>query len=197
MLSQIKRFFAAVISKKNFGRLAHVVEISNKSFINFISGQVIEAIILGLLCFSGMLIFGFPYALLNALIIGIFNTIPYFGPWIGAVPPGLIILIVKPSYLLWYILYTVILQLLDGNILNPRIQGKQMNLSALWIMFAIFLFGGIFGFLGMVIGVPFFAVIYYFISAALNNGLHRQGKSTNTADYASPEDRPIINDQSK
>ena len=184
-------------TEERIQRVLLVGSITHEKTLHFITAQLLDSLIVAIVTYLFMTIFGFPYALLNALIIGIFNTIPYFGPWIGAVPPGLIILIVKPSYLLWYILYTVILQLLDGNILNPRIQGKQMNLSALWIMFAIFLFGGIFGFLGMVIGVPFFAVIYYFISAALNNGLHRQGKSTNTADYASPEDRPIINDQSK
>lgn len=184
-------------TEERIQRVLLVGAITHEKTLHFITAQLLDSLIVAVVTYLFMTIFGFPYALLNALIIGIFNTIPYFGPWIGAIPPGLIILIVKPSYLLWYILYMVILQLLDGNILNPRIQGKQMNLSALWIMFAIFLFGGIFGFLGMVIGVPFFAVIYYFISAALNNGLHRQGKSTNTADYASPEDRPIINDQIK
>lgn len=184
-------------TEERIQRVLLIGTITHEKTLHFITAQLLDSLIVAIVTYLFMTIFGFPYALLNALIIGIFNTIPYFGPWIGAVPPGLIILIVKPSYLLWYILYVVILQLLDGNILNPRIQGKQMNLSALWIMFAIFLFGGIFGFLGMVIGVPFFAVIYYFISAALNNGLHRQGKSTNTADYAPPEDRPIISDQTK
>ena len=110
-------------------------------------------------------------------------------------PPALIILIVKPSYFLWYLIFIVLLQQLDGNIIGPKIQGRQLGLSALWIMFAIFLFGGIFGFFGMVIGVPLFAVIYYFVTAAINNGLLRQGKSAKTADYAPPEAREIIENE--
>lgn len=178
-------------------KVIHVGAITHEKTLHYITAQLLDSLIVAIVTYLFMIIFGFPYALLNALIIGVFNTIPYFGPWIGAVPPGLIILLFKPSYLIWFILYVVVMQMLDGNILNPRIQGKQMQLSALWIMFALFLFGGIFGFLGMVFGVPLFAVIYYFVSAAVSDGLIKQGKSTNTADYASPEDRTIINDQSK
>jgi len=91
----------------------------------------------------------------------------------------------------------VVLEQIDGNIIGPRIQGKQLGLSALWIIFAIFLFGGLFGFVGMVLGVPIFAVIYYFLNAAINNGLNKQGKSANTLDYAPPEARQIIVEESK
>lgn len=198
LIAKCKMIISFLFKKEErINRVLLVGQVTHEKTLHFITAQLLDSLIVAIVTYLVMTIFGFPYALLNALIIGVFNTIPYFGPWIGAVPPGLIILIVKPSYLIWFILYVVVMQLLDGNILNPRIQGKQMKLSALWIMFAIFLFGGIFGFLGMVIGVPFFAVIYYFVSAALNKGLTMQGKSTETADYAPPEDRAIIDDQEK
>ena len=198
LIAKCKMIISFLFKKEErIDRVLLVGSVTHEKTLHFITAQLLDSLIVAVVTYLVMTIFGFPYALLNALIIGVFNTIPYFGPWIGAVPPGLIILIVKPSYLIWFILYVVVMQMIDGNIINPKIQGKQMQLSALWIMFAIFLFGGIFGFLGMVIGVPFFAVIYYFLSAALNKGLSKQGKSTETADYAPEKDRAIIDNQKK
>ena len=196
LIAQMKKVLNFIFKKEEqYRKVLNVGSVTHEKTLHFITARLVDSLIIAILAYVIMAVFEFPYALLNALIIGVFNTIPYFGSWIGAVPPALIILIVKPSYFLWYLIFIVLLQQLDGNIIGPKIQGRQLGLSALWIMFAIFLFGGIFGFFGMVIGVPLFAVIYYFVTAAINNGLLRQGKSAKTADYAPPEAREIIENE--
>ena len=193
IIAQCKKFLTFVIKNEDaYQRVLTVGQVTHEKTLHFITARLLDSSIVAVLAYIVMQIFGFPYALLNALIIGVFNTIPYFGPWIGAVPPAIIILIVKPSMFLGYCIFYVILQQLDGNLIGPAIQGKQLGLSALWIMFAIFLFGGLFGLFGMVIGVPLFAVIYYFVNAAVNNGLSKQGKSADTIDYATEEGREIL-----
>ncbi len=193
LIAQFKKVLNFIFKKEDrYQKVIIVGRITHEKTIHFLSARLLDSLIVAIIAYLFMLLFKMPYALLNALIIGLCNTIPYFGSWIGAVPPALILLIVKPSMLLPYFIFILLLEQLDGNVIGPLLQGRQLGLSALWIIFAIFLFGGLFGFIGMVIGVPFFAVIYYFLNAAINNGLLRQGKSIHTADYAPPEDRDII-----
>lgn len=123
------------------------------------------------------------YALLISVIIGITNIIPFFGPFIGAVPSAILIMVVSPLQALYFVIFIIILQQIDGNILGPKILGNSTGLSSFWVMFAILIFGGLFGFVGMAIGVPLFAVIYSIVSEYINHLLKKRGLSEDTNDY--------------
>ena len=129
--------------------------------------------IIGVLCYIGCLIFKFPSALLVSVIIGVTNVIPFFGPFIGAIPATLLILIQNPIKALWFVLFVLVLQQADGNIIGPKILGNTTGLSSFWVLFAILLFGGLWGFAGMIVGVPLFAVIYDVIKKLVIHGLRR------------------------
>ncbi len=193
LIAQVKKVLCFLFKKEaRYEKLITVGRVTHEKTLHFITARLLDSLIVAVITYLFMAIFRVPYPLISALTVGIFNTIPYFGSWLGAIPPAAIVLITKPKMLIPYLIFTLLLEQLDGNVIGPKIQGKQLGLSALWVIFAIFLFGGLFGVVGMVLGVPAFAVIYYFVNAAVNNGLHRQGKSTDTADYAVPEDREII-----
>ena len=152
-------------------------------FGGFISGKIIDSLIIGVLCFIGTSILGMPYAVLVSVIVGVFNVIPFFVPFIGSIPSALLILMVDPLKCLWFVIFIIVLQQFDGNILGPYILGGTTGLSAFWVIFAILTFGGLFGFIGMFVGVPVFAVIYTLISRGINKKLEKKGRSTATADY--------------
>lgn len=124
-----------------------------------------------------------PYSMLISVIIGVTNIIPFFGPFIGAVPCGLLILLADPLRCLYFVLFIVVLQQFDGNILGPKILGDSTGLSSFWVLFSILLFGGLLGFVGMVIGVPAFAVIYNLITQFINRRLEKKDLSTDTRLY--------------
>lgn len=146
---------------------------ADRMFGGFINGKILDSAIIGVLCYIGCMIFRFPNALLVSVIIGVTNVIPFFGPFIGAVPATLLILIEEPIKAVWFVLFVLVLQQLDGNIIGPRILGNVTGLSSFWVMFAILLFGGLWGFVGMLIGVPLFAVIYDVIKKLVTLGLAR------------------------
>ena len=135
-----------------------------------------------------MSIFNWPYAVLVSVIIGITNVIPFFGPFIGAVPATIIILTVSPIQSVYFVIFVFILQQFDGNILGPRILGETTGLSGFWVLFSILLFGGLFGFVGMVIGVPAFAVIYRLFSQFISWQLRKKNLPETTAVYDRTED---------
>ena len=149
------------------------VKYADRMFGGFINGKIMDSAIIGVLCYIGCLIFKFPSALLVSVIIGVTNVIPFFGPFIGAVPATLLILIQNPIKALWFVLFVLVLQQLDGNIIGPKILGNTTGLSSFWVLFAILLFGGLWGFVGMIVGVPLFAVIYDVIKKLVIHGLHR------------------------
>ena len=149
------------------------VQYADKMFGGFINGKILDSAIIGLLCYLVCVIVKFPSALLVSVIIGVTNVIPFFGPFIGAVPATLLILIQNPIKALWFVLFILILQQLDGNIIGPKILGNTTGLSSFWVLFAILLFGGLWGFVGMIIGVPLFAVIYDVIKKLVIHGLGR------------------------
>ena len=155
-------------------------------FGGFIKGKLIDSAIIGVLCFLGMTLFNMPYAPLISVIIGVFNIIPFFGPIIGAVPSALLILmsdITHPLTCVYFVLFIVVLQQFDGNILGPRILGEATGLSAFWVMFSILFFGGLFGFTGMVVGVPTFTLIYSFVAEISQTRLSRRALPADTAAY--------------
>ena len=146
---------------------------ADKMFGGFINGKILDSAIIGVLCYIACLIFKFPSALLVSVIIGVTNVIPFFGPFIGAVPATLLILIQNPIKALWFVLFVLVLQQVDGNIIGPKILGNTTGLSSFWVLFAILLFGGLWGFVGMIIGVPLFAVIYDVLKKFVFHGLRR------------------------
>ena len=151
---------------------------ADKMFGGFINGKILDSAIIGVLCYIACLIFKFPSALLVSVIIGVTNVIPFFGPFIGAIPATLLILIQNPIKALWFVLFVLVLQQVDGNIIGPKILGNTTGLSSFWVLFAILLFGGLWGFVGMIVGVPLFAVIYDVIKKLVIYGLQRNQELT-------------------
>ena len=149
------------------------IRYADQMFGGFINGKILDSAIIGVLCYIACLIFKFPSALLVSVIIGVTNVIPFFGPFIGAIPATLLILIQNPIKALWFVLFVLVLQQVDGNIIGPKILGNTTGLSSFWVLFAILLFGGLWGFVGMIIGVPLFAVIYDVLKKFVFHGLRR------------------------
>ncbi|MDO4541384.1 MAG: AI-2E family transporter [Bacillota bacterium] len=187
--AQTKKLLYAHIKENKVDSLIDFTAMANKTFSNFISGKLLDSLIIGVICFIVLSIFHFPFALLVSVIIGVTNIIPFFGPIIGAIPAFFIILIADPVKALWFPLFIIILQQIDGNIIGPKILGISIGISALWIVVAIVVGGTIFGFVGMVLGVPIFAIIYTLVRNSTNKRLEEKGLSTKTEDYASEENK--------
>ncbi|MCD8382877.1 MAG: AI-2E family transporter [Clostridiales bacterium] len=168
---QGKKLIYSVFRKKWADAVLEEFRFANRMFSGFISGRLLDSLIVGLICFVGMLIFRIPNAVLISVIIGITNILPFFGPWIGAIPSFLLVLMEDPVKSIIFLVFILILQQFDGNVLGPRIIGDKTGLSSFWVLFAILLFGGLFGFIGMIIGVPVFAVIYDIVCKLVNHGL--------------------------
>lgn len=150
---------------------------------SFINGKLLDSLIIGIICFIGCNIFDFPYPTLIATIIGVTNIVPFFGPFIGAIPCSILILLVSPIKCVYFVIFILVLQQFDGNILGPKILGDSTGLASFWVLFSILLFGGLFGFAGMVLGVPVFAMLYSILQRLVYRGLNRRGLSTKTEDY--------------
>ena len=159
----LRKFALLVLDEKQYARGKRIMYLSLEKFSGFFSGKILDSLIVGLICFVAMLFINSQYAALIAIVVGVTNIIPFFGPFIGAIPCALILLIVDPLDSLIFIIMVVILQQIDGNIIGPRILGNSVGLSSLWIMFAIIVGGSYFGFFGMLLGVPVFSIIYYII----------------------------------
>ena len=172
-VQQAKLVLYSVFKPVWAGRIIEEIQYADKMFGGFINGKIMDSAIIGVLCYIGCLIFKFPSALLVSVIIGVTNVIPFFGPFIGAIPATLLILIQNPIKALWFVLFVLVLQQLDGNIIGPKILGNTTGLSSFWVLFAILLFGGLWGFVGMIIGVPLFAVIYDVVKKLVIHGLRR------------------------
>lgn len=173
----------ALLSKKHSEKLIELVQRSNMIFGKFISGKIIDSLIIGILTFVILTITKMPYTVLISVITGITNIIPFFGPFFGAIPSTIIILFVSPGKALWFILIIIIIQQLDGNIIGPKILGDSIGISAFWILFSLLVAGKLFGLIGMIIGVPAFAVIYSIIKEIIENRLSKKGLPTKTEDY--------------
>ena len=149
----------------------------------FINGKLLDSLIIGLIALVCCNLFSFPYPALVATIIGVTNIIPFFGPFIGAIPCAMLIFLVSPKQCLYFIIFIFILQQFDGNILGPKILGDSTGLASFWVLFSILLFGGLFGFAGMVLGVPVFAMIYSAVSRLAARSLKKRGLPTATEEY--------------
>jgi len=181
--AQIKKVIVATFKENTAEEILQGAAFTNKTFGGFINGKIIDSLIIGILCFIFMSIFQWEYTLLISCIIGITNVIPFFGPFIGAIPSALLILMVNPMQCVYFLIFILALQQFDGNILGPKILGDSTGLASFWVLFAVIVGGGMFGFVGMVVGIPVFAVIYAYFSRSINNRLARKGYSVDLSDY--------------
>ncbi|PKM68558.1 MAG: AI-2E family transporter [Firmicutes bacterium HGW-Firmicutes-2] len=153
-------------------KLLKVLRLSNETFTKFISGQLTEAVILGVLCFIGMLIFGFEYPILISVIIGITSLIPIVGSIIGLMPALFILLMIEPMQAVWFLVFIIVLQQIEGNLIYPRVVGGTIGLPPLWVLLGIIIGGGLFGVLGMLLGVPALSVIYQLLKEDIHAKAH-------------------------
>ena len=160
---------------------------THKVFGSFISGKLLDSLIIGVITFVGLTFLKMPYIVLISVVIGITNIIPYFGPFIGAIPSALLVLLIDPVKAIYFVIFVLVLQQFDGNILGPKILGDSIGLSSFWVMFAILVFGGAFGFVGMVIGVPLMAIIFSTVTTLMKRKLKQNGMPYHTQDYVDLE----------
>ncbi len=182
-MAQATKFIKAVFSKEHAESIFELGRLSNNTFGGFINGKIIDSIIIGIICFICMTILKLPMAMMISVIVGVTNIIPFFGPFIGAIPSALLLVLIKPMAALEFIILIIVLQQLDGNIIGPKILGKATKLSSFWVMFAIIVGGGLFGFLGMILGVPVFAVFYSYFARGINKLLHKKNIDSDTLAY--------------
>ena len=173
----------ALFSEKHSKRIIELTHRSNMIFGKFISGKIIDSAIIGILTFVILTITKMPYTVLISVIVGITNIIPFFGPFFGGIPSAIIILFVSPIKALWFILIIIIIQQLDGNIIGPKILGDSLGISAFWILFSLLVAGKLFGLVGMIIGVPAFAVIYSIAKEVIEEKLSKKGLPIETEKY--------------
>jgi len=182
-LGQCRKMIYAFNTPRRANIILHIASKTNKTFSGFIIGKIIDSAIIGVLCFIGLSILKMPYTLLVSVIVGVTNVIPVFGPYIGAIPSAILILLVDPMKGLYFIIFIFLLQQLDGNVIGPMILGDSTGLSAFWVMFAILIGGGLFGLVGMIIGVPTFAVIYYIVKMFVQQKLEQKHLPVDTEKY--------------
>lgn len=184
-IAQVKKFIASVFKTRWANKIYEIGRFTNRSFGGFMVGKLIDSLIIGVISYIGMLILGLPYALISSTFVGISNIIPFFGPLIGIVVGGVLILLQNPLQALYFLIFELILQQVDGNIIGPKILGGRMGISGFWVLFSITVFGSVFGFPGMLVGVPVFTVIYTLCSEAINNSLQKKKLPPETDDYYS------------
>lgn len=187
---QTKKIIYAVFERDTANIIIRNFRFTHRTFIGFLSGKVVDSICIGVLCFIGTSIMGTPYAVLVSVIIGVTNIIPFFGPFLGAIPSTILIFVVDPMHplnCLYFVIFVLVLQQFDGNVLGPKILGDSTGLSGFWVIFAITLFGGLYGVLGMIIGVPIFAVIYAAVKSIINTMLEKKQMPLGTKKYENVE----------
>ena len=173
-IGQCKKITYALFRKERANMILQITRKSNEIFGGFVIGKIIDSIIIGIICFIVLSILKMPYTLLVSVVVGVTNVIPFFGPFIGAIPSIILILLAEPIKGLYFMIFILLLQQFDGNILGPKILGNSTGLSAFWVVFSILLGGGLFGFIGMVMGVPTFAVLYYLVNMFVEQKLRKK-----------------------
>ena len=197
--NQSRKILCALFKQKTVDSIIFVCKKSNSVFSGFIYGKILDSLIVGAICLVGITIMDMPYRILVATIICVTNIIPIFGPYIGAVPCTLLIGLSDPWKGLYFVIFIILLQTLDGNVLGPKILGGKTGIESFWVIFALLVGGGLFGVLGMILGVPMFAVIYYFVAIFINRLLKKKNMSTSSDDYAIEKfdvsDNEVISDE--
>ena len=192
LLYQTKKFIVAYIPEKFGDKLFEIGDLSNKIFGKFVYGKIIDSMIIGVLCFIGMSIFGFDYAVLNSVIVAITNLVPVFGPIAGAVITIFIMLVINPIEAIWFTIFLLLLQQRDGNFIGPELLGNSIGISGFWIMASVIVGSGLFGFWGMLLAVPIFSTIYVLLSLHINSRISKVGKQ---AVIGEPPEDDIIKQQ--
>lgn len=183
-MNQCKKILYALTTSKRANVILHISKKANSIFSGFIIGKIIDSAIIGVLCFIGLSILRMPYTLLVSVVVGVTNVIPFFGPYMGAIPSAVLIFLVDPLKGLYFIIFIFLLQQLDGNVIGPKILGDSTGLSAFWVIVSILVGGGLLGVPGMIIGVPTFALIYYIIKLTINQKLEHKNLPTDTTSYS-------------
>lgn len=183
LISVAKKLVYSIFSVKNANKVLDGMRYANQVFGGFVNGKIIDSFIIGAICYVFMVIVDFDYTVLISIIIGVTNVIPYFGPFIGAIPSSLILLMVDPKQGIIFAIFVIILQQVDGNIIGPLILGDRLKLSSMWILFAILVGGGFFGVIGMILGAPCFACIYTLVSTICKSRLEEKKLPTDTNAY--------------
>ena len=181
--ASVRRLLYSLFTVETAEKIREALAFTDRTFMGFINGKLLDSAIIGLICYIVCAILNMPYALLVSVIVGMTNIIPFFGPFIGAVPSAIIILMVNPFKCLIFIIFVIILQQLDGNFIGPKILGSSIGINGFWVMFSIILGAGLFGFWGMLLGVPVFVVIYTFLTRRIEEKLKRSDLPWEIASY--------------
>ena len=189
---QAKMVLYGVFPRRAAALIEDEFHYADKMFNGFLLGKLVDSAIIGIICFAATSLMGFESAALISVVVGVTNIIPFFGPFIGAIPSALLLLLENPMHCVYFLIFIVILQQVDGNLIGPKILGNTTGLSSFWVLFSILLFGGLWGILGMIVGVPLFAVIYDIARRLIRFGLVRHGSGEMLAEFDAghPEDSP-------
>jgi Predicted permease len=179
-----KRLLYSIMSVDSAKKVLDGLRFTDRTFIGFLNGKLLDAAIVGLICYIVCVLTNMPYALLVSVLVGVTNIIPFFGPLIGAAPASIIILMVDPVKCLVFVIFVIILQQIDGNFIGPKILGSSVGINGFWVMFSIILGAGLFSFWGMLLGVPVFVVIYTVINAGIDRKLKRSDLPVNAKEYS-------------
>ena len=182
-----KRILYSLLTPEMAKKLLEGLDFTDRTFVGFLNGKLLDSAIIGLICYIVCAILDMPYALLVSVLVGVTNIIPFFGPFIGAVPSALVILMVSPLKCLIFVIFVIILQQVDGNIIGPKILGSSVGINGFWVMFSIIMGAGLFGFWGMLLGVPVFVVIYTAVNSAIDRKLRRSDLPHSTEDFKNIE----------
>ena len=182
-IAQAKKIVVAICREKTADHIFELFRRIHKVFSGFIIGKIVDSLIIGILCYIGMLIFKMPHPALISTVVGVTNVIPFFGPFIGAIPSVFLILLVDPMQAVYFAIFVFALQQLDGNVIGPRILGDTIGISGFWVLVSITVAGGLFGFAGMILGVPVFAVLYMLVTDFVESRLKKKGRPIPSADY--------------
>lgn len=196
-IGQLKKIVYAIFRPRLGNVAMEVIRKADEVFGGFFIGKIIDSMIIGCICFVCLAILRMPYVALVSVIVGVTNVIPFFGPYIGAIPSAILIFLVDPMKGIYFIIFIIILQQVDGNVIGPKILGNTTGLSPFWVIFAILLFGGSFGVVGMLFGVPIFAVLYYVIKRVVEHILKKRHLPEETDRYTELDTVDIVTNQVK
>lgn len=187
-----RKLIAAIFSERRSNSIYEFTGIINDTFLNFITGRIMDSVIIGILTYIVLVVCNISFAPMISVLIGVTNVIPFFGPFIGAIPSALILLIEDPMQALYFIVIILLIQQLDGNVIGPKIVGNAIGISSFWVLISVLIGGGLFGFLGMALGVPVFAVIYIYVNKLAIRSLEKKNLGTVTDDYFTLEQYDIV-----
>mgnify|MGYP004650231875 FL=1 len=183
-IAHYRKALYCIFKPEKARKISSALRFADRTFMGFIVGKLLDSAIIGMICYVGCVVMRMPYDLLISVIIGVTNIIPFFGPFIGAIPSALLVLLVDPKMCLWFVIFIIVLQQIDGNIIGPKILGTSIGINGFWVLFSIVFFGGLFGFWGMLLGVPTFVIIYTAVERAVNRKLESRDLPTDASVYA-------------